>query len=130
MKKFAHQKVAGILTAFAIVMLWGCGGQAPQATTPSATPMSEAQREQNALPLSAAAPIPKTLRCKGDIVWVNMHTKAYHEAGDPYYGKTKNGQYMCKAAADAAGYHLAGTQHAHTKHMKSTMVPTPAPEST
>ena len=92
--------------------------------------MSESQREQNALPLSAAAPIPNTLRCKGDIVWVNMHKKTYHEPGDPYYGRTKNGQYMCKAAADAAGYHMAGTGHGRMKHGHGVMSQTPAPEST
>lgn len=41
-------------------------------------------------------------------VWVNMNSKAYHEPGDPYYGKTKHGEYMCPSQAKAQGYHPAG----------------------
>ena len=41
-------------------------------------------------------------------VWVNLKTKAYHEPGDPWYGRTKEGAYMCPSAAAAKGYHPAG----------------------
>ena len=41
-------------------------------------------------------------------VWVNLKTKAYHEPGDPYYGKTKHGEYLCPAQAKAQGFHAAG----------------------
>lgn len=41
-------------------------------------------------------------------VWVNLNSKAYHEAGDPYYGRTKNGEYLCPSAAKAQGFHPAG----------------------
>ena len=37
------------------------------------------------------------------VVWVNTNTKKYHLQGDVYYGKTKQGKYLCKSAADAAG---------------------------
>src|SRR5215471_19129263 len=115
-------------------LLAGCGGnQAPVSTGTVAppAPMSETQRETQALPLAKAAPIPKTLHCKGDIVWVNLSKKTYHASGDPYFGRTKNGQYMCKAAADAAGYHMAGAHH-KMKSMKSMQneMPTPAPAYT
>jgi len=96
----------------AAIFVSGCGGGNDNASSaPSPTATTEAQREQAALPLTQAAPIPSDLHCKSDIVWVNMGTKAYHEPADPYYGRTKNGKYMCKAAADAAGYHKAGSHH-------------------
>jgi len=36
-------------------------------------------------------------------VWVNTHTHVYHEPGDPYYGHTKNGKFMCPRQAVAEG---------------------------
>ena len=95
----------------------GCGGGSQSSSSqassaPSAT--TEAQREQAALPSTQMQPVPRDIGCTGDdVVWVNMNTKSYHEPSDPYYGRTKNGKYMCKAAADAAGYHLAGSLHSH-----------------
>jgi hypothetical protein len=44
--------------------------------------------------------------CAGDtVVWLNTKTKVYHEKGMLYYGHTKQGAYVCKKEADAAGDH-------------------------
>lgn len=110
--------------ACAALMLAGCGGGSSnsgntQSAAPAAT--TEAQREQMALPTTTAAPVPGDLKCKDEIVWVNLHTKAYHEPGDPYYGRSRTGKYMCKAAAEEAGYHLAGAMHSHKGSRASNM---------
>jgi len=109
--------IVSLLIAAALVA--GCGGGSQGSSSQAtAAPTTEAQREQAALPTSAMQPVPKDLGCSGnDVVWVNLKTKAYHETGDPYYGRTKNGQYMCKAAAVAAGYHMAGATHTHHSKM-------------
>lgn len=107
-----------MLTAAAAVamVLAGCGGgktnTATTTTTTVAAPTTEAQRESAALPQEHVQPVPADLNC-GAVkpVWVNTHTKAYHEAGDPYYGRTKNGKYMCPSAAAAEGDHPAGARH-------------------
>jgi hypothetical protein len=41
------------------------------------------------------------------MVWVNPDTKIFHKPGDPWYGKTKHGQWMNPAAALKAGYQEA-----------------------
>jgi hypothetical protein len=56
-----------------------------------------------------AAVIPASLHC-GAVkpVWVNTSTRVYHEQADPYYGKTKHGEYMCPSTAKKDGYRAAG----------------------
>lgn len=41
------------------------------------------------------------------VVWGNTETHVYHLAGTQYYGKTKNGMYMCQSAAAKGGYRLS-----------------------
>ncbi|MFC7477577.1 PsiF family protein [Dankookia sp. GCM10030260] len=47
--------------------------------------------------------------CGGDpVVWANPGSQIFHAAGTQFYGKTADGGYMCRAAAEKAGYKLAG----------------------
>jgi hypothetical protein len=132
----SHSRNALVLSlVLAAAVAGGCGGgsqgSSSQATSaPSGT--TEAQREQAALPTRQMRPVPKDIGCTGDdVVWVNTNTKSYHEPSDPFYGRTKNGTYMCKAAADAAGYHLAGSSHSHhTRGMGGSGGSSPADDST
>ncbi|HZY95695.1 MAG TPA: hypothetical protein VFE35_01200 [Candidatus Cybelea sp.] len=55
-------------------------------------------------------------------VWVNLNTKVYHEPGDPVYGKTKHGEYLCPSQAQAQGFRPAGgAMKHHRKGSSSTM---------
>ena len=125
-----------VVAVVASMALVGCGGGKSSSTTQSATQTmksgaSEAQREVAALPQKAMAMAPGNLRCGGTKpVWVNMHSKAYHEVGDPYYGRTKNGQYMCLADAQAKGFHPAGAAHHHRQHSTSSGSGAPDAEPT
>jgi len=40
---------------------------------------------------------------KDEVVWLNTNTGIYHEKGMRWYGRTRNGAYVCRAEADAAG---------------------------
>jgi hypothetical protein len=42
--------------------------------------------------------------CPSDVVvWLNLPTRIYHYKGQRWYGRTKNGAYVCKMEADQAG---------------------------
>ena len=107
-----------VCMAASTILLSGCGGQnsAPQnngTVAPAAAPMTESQRETNALPLARMERVPRSLRCSGAVVWANPERKNYHMPNDPYYGRTRHGQYMCEETATAQGYHLAGMRRRH-----------------
>jgi len=45
--------------------------------------------------------------CRGDeVVWVNLASGVYHLRGERWYGRTKNGAYVCRKVADAHGYRM------------------------
>ena len=42
--------------------------------------------------------------CPADtVVWLNTSNASYHFEGDPWYGRTQRGIYVCKAEADKDG---------------------------
>ena len=52
---------------------------------------------------------PAKRACGGDpVVWANPGSQIFHASGTQFYGKTADGGYMCRAAAEKAGYKLAG----------------------
>jgi plastocyanin len=83
---------------------------APKAATPPTGTLGTVPVAKPTVPaggFATEADAKKT--CPGDtVVWANTSSKAYHLAGDKWYGKTKEGEYICQKAADAAGLHPAG----------------------
>ncbi len=59
------------------------------------------------------APPPATV-CRPDrLVWVNTSSGVYLFPGNRFYGRTRNGEYMCRHDADHVGYRPASRgQHA------------------
>jgi hypothetical protein len=41
--------------------------------------------------------------CRSPIVWLNTKSHIYHFQGTKDYGMTRDGAYVCQAAADKAG---------------------------
>jgi len=70
---------------------------------PSPVPVTTAPAPAEATPPTTQAVPPPS---KG-MVWVNLDSKIFHREGDPWYGRTKHGQYMSEADAVKAGYREA-----------------------
>lgn len=75
-----------------------CGGTAEAAKTSH-------QKTSQQMP-------PSSMKCPGDsVVWVNTRSHVYHLKGDPYFGSTKHGKFMCEKAADKAGFRKTESTH-------------------
>lgn len=72
---------------------------APAAVPAAATPAATAPAQAAKTPPEAPAPAAGSGK-----VWVNTHSKIYHCEGSKFYGKTKEGEYMSEADAQAKGY--------------------------
>jgi hypothetical protein len=80
---------------------------APPAPAPAASPATPehvSKRGHHETSEEAASAAPAATPPSPGMVWVNAKTKVYHTAGDRWYGKTKNGQWMTEADAIKAGY--------------------------
>ena len=78
-----------IIGAFLLAVLLVSGAPAAQAANPPPLFASEQQAQQH---------------CPRDVVvWLNLPTHIYHLKGQRWYGRTKNGAYVCKQEAVEAG---------------------------
>lgn len=109
----------GTLALMFSLTVAGCGGGKRAASDASNAMQNAATRAGGAMESTRAETGSPAMHC-GAVkpVWVNTKSGAYHEPGDPYYGHTKEGKYMCPSAARAAGYHASGSSH--TKHSATT----------
>jgi hypothetical protein len=62
---------------------------------------------QKLAPMVTVSPPPARVPPSPGMVWVNPETRIFHRAGDPWYGKTRNGEWMTPADAVKAGFHEA-----------------------
>lgn len=99
-----------LLVAALTIALAACGQKSytrTTAVTPAPVQSGALQSSQsgNAAMLAAS---PSDLHCGTRApVWANERTKVYHVQGDPYYGHTKHGGYICEQDAVRAGYHAS-----------------------
>ncbi|HTC29579.1 MAG TPA: hypothetical protein VK702_02565 [Candidatus Acidoferrum sp.] len=127
--------------ALLITLLAACGGgssnqNSSASTEPSssagamsaASPGTMQGGNMQAIESRPQAPVPSSLNCGAvQPVWTNPRSHTYFESTAPFYGRTKNGSYMCPSAAVAAGYHKAsGRRH----HGGGAMEGQPAPAGT
>lgn len=89
-------------------------GGAMNAASPGAQAGNMQGGNMQAIESRPQAPVPASLNCGADQpVWTNPRSHAYFEASAPFYGRTKNGTYMCPKDAIAAGYHKASGHRRH-----------------
>lgn len=95
--------------ALVLPLLCACGQKASTRTTAvTPAPVQSGPLHPANGSTTALAASPSDLHCGSEpTVWVNEHSKVYHLQGDPYYGHTKYGGYMCELDAVHAGYRAA-----------------------
>ncbi len=106
-------KLRVVMLAALALSLVACGGGRKASTTaasPVASPASAMYKHAKTAGVTGTAqPVP-SMNCGGsEPVWVNERSHVFHLAGDPYYGRTKHGKYMCERDAAKAGYRPSKT---------------------
>jgi hypothetical protein len=74
---------------------------------PPSTSTSKSTKTTTATTTQTTTQTPAQTPPSPGMVWANPDTKIFHRAGDPWYGKTKHGQWMTEADAVKAGYREA-----------------------
>jgi len=96
------------LAVLLAVMSSMCLAQAAPASAPDTSKADKkAAKAKGKSEAMDPATIPQAPGGGGGKVWVNSSTKVFHKEGDPWYGKTKHGEYMAEADAVKAGNHEA-----------------------
>jgi hypothetical protein len=107
-----------VICIAAIALLAGCGQKASTrnnsvtSPAPVASTAPGAQSQSAGAPAASTAPVPAGMDCGGgQPVWINERSHVYHVAGDPWYGRTKHGRYLCERDARKEGYHESKVAH-------------------
>jgi hypothetical protein len=106
-----------VICIAAIALLAGCGQKASTRNNSVVSPAPVASgggqsQSQGGVSAASAAPVPTGMDCAGgQPVWINERSHVYHVAGDPWYGRTKHGRYLCERDARKEGYHESSSSH-------------------
>ncbi|MFY9823836.1 MAG: helix-hairpin-helix domain-containing protein [Thermoanaerobaculia bacterium] len=101
---------AKTITAITPLVTVGAAASAPiPGPVPSSAtrPVPPTRPAPATAPAATSAPVTAQVPPAPGMVWVNLDTKIFHRQGDPWYGKTKKGQFMTEADAVKAGYREA-----------------------
>lgn len=84
--------------------------KAPMTTPPASSASTSTSSAMTAAPKAAdeyKTEAEATRTCGTDpVVWANLRSKALHTSSDRYYGKTKEGAFMCQSVATREGMHM------------------------